>query len=298
MRAADVDAVRACDSKNGPAGRLSVPDDFERFTLPSGTSVWYSDSTHAYHRHNPKTGKKGKRLTGVTTVVKTLDPDPSRLLAWAARIQCIGIAERYQEGGSLDWLSSQESIVRELEEHELTFDDVRDRAATEGTNVHRSAFEALAKGKPIPDLDMLVGRERGLADAVMAFFLDYSPEAEQVEQVVYSERLGVAGRLDFRGKLKGYDGIGVVDLKTGRYLSAAAHAQVGGGYPLLAEESGFGPSDFALILKVSEDGTYELIPAEAEPRDFEVAVEAYRASGRINGAARRSFKERREAVAA
>lgn len=293
----------------------------EFIELPSGDALWYIDDDHpapklrhSYWRHNPKTGKKGTRLTGVTTVTKVLDYDPSKLLTWAAKTQCIGIAQlvgpMISEGLDLAefmWLLDHESIWRELEAADLTFEDVRDLAATEGTNVHRLAFQALAMGREIPDLDALTERERGLAHAVMAFWLDHDPEAAQVEQVVYSPALGVAGRLDFRGTLDRCDNEachcqrldlsepGVLDLKTGGYISAAAHAQVGGGYPLLADDSGFGKSEWAVILKVAEDGTYELIKAQGSPAGFCGAVETYREAGRINREAGKDYKARTEA---
>jgi hypothetical protein len=294
--------------------------DGERIDLPSGDSLWYYDEDHSYWRHNPKTGERGRRLTGVTTVVKTLDHDPSNLLRWAAKTQCIGVAELYEltvaaDGpDALHWLSTQDAIWRELTDHELTFEHVRDRAAKRGTNVHEIAFQALGMGRPVPDLDLLTEEEQGHAKAIMAFWLDHEPDPDCVEQIVYSERLGVAGRLDLLGSINGFDGPCVIDAKTGKYLSAGAHAQVGGGYPLLAVESGLvdqlidtevGAAErliahlhdatsriTSLLLQTREDGTYELIPAEGTPEQFEAAVAAYRAAGVINGAAARSRKAR------
>lgn len=312
-----------------------APNDFEeRIDLPNGESVWYIDThptdpgqNHSYWRHNPKTERKGRRLTGVTTAVKTLDYSPDNLLKWAARTQMIGVADLYKlavagggfEGlGELDWLSTPEAIWRKLEEHALTFEHVRDRAAKRGTNVHEVAFQALGMGRPVPDLERLTEEERGHARAIMAFWLDQEPKPVAVEQVVYSDRLGIAGRLDFLGTLNGFDGLCVVDAKTGKYISAAAHAQVGGGYPLLAVESGLVTLDEeetryadgdeliavtkeaagrlnSLLLQTREDGTYELVPAEATPEDFESAVATYRAAGKINGAAGRARKARQTA---
>lgn len=267
----------------------------ERIDLPSGESLWYVDADHSYWRHNPETGKKGKRLTGVTTACKPCDFNPDGLLRWAARTQLIGVAELAEpltsdHGADLGWLTSQEGIQSALEDAELTFEHIRDRAAKRGSNVHEIALQALALGRSVPDLDSLTEEERGYAQAVMSFWLEEEPEVEQVEQIVYSERLGVAGRLDLRCSIASRDGIGVLDAKTGRYISAAAHTQVGGGYPLLAEESGFGSSEWALILKLSEDGTYELIEAQAEPEDFEAAVDMYRRSARINREAGKARK--------
>lgn len=271
---------------------------YDVIEMPSGIKVCYVDDDHSYWRFNEDTGKRGRRLTGVTTACKSLDIDPTNLLKWAAKTQCEGISQLFKLQGGGSWMDSGDAIWEETRNFNLTYDDVRDAAATVGTNVHEIGFEALGHGRPVPDLAALTERERGHVEAVMSFWIDYAPEASQVEQIVFSERLGVAGRLDFRGTIKGRTGQGVIDAKTGNYISAAAHVQVGGAYPLLAAESGFGPSDWALILKTFEDGHYELIEAEGTPEDFELAVATYRAAGRINGAANRARKQRQEAVAA
>lgn len=269
-----------------------MASEYEIIEMPSGLKVCYVDDDHSYWRFNEETGKRGRRLTGVTTVTKAMDIDPKNLLKWAARVQCQGFVELFQMLGQGSWMDSGEAVWETAVAHSMTYEDVRDAAATVGKNVHEIGFEALGKGRPVPDLDALTAQERGHVHAVMQFWLDHSPEAEQVEQIVYSERLGVAGRLDFRGTIEGREGIGVIDAKTGNFISASAHVQVGGGYPLLAEESGFGPSEWALILKTREDGTYDLIDAEGTPEDFESAVTVYRAAGRINGAAAKARKAR------
>jgi len=279
----------------------------ERIDLPSGESLWYYDEDHSYWRHNPKTGKRGKRLSGVTTVVKTLDYEPKNLLRWAARTQCEGVALLYLESEGeefLHWLSNADAIWRELEKHGLTYDNVRDKKGEEGTNTHALAFQALAMGRPVPDFAALSDREKLLAKGVAGFWLDHDPNASQVEQVVYSPRLGVAGRLDFAGRLNARcdnpicacqeaEGIGVIDLKTGGFISASAHAQVGGGYPLLREESGFGESNWAAILQVFDDGSYEFFNAESDPERFENAVKTYRDAGKTNYAAGEARKARK-----
>lgn len=280
-----------------------MTDERELIELPSGTKLYYRDFDHSYWKHNEKTGKPGRRATGVTTACKALDIDPSNLMKWAAKQQLVGAAKlvEAQGDGAAELLADPDRAWAELEARAWTYNDVRDKAASEGTNVHRQAFEALALGDPVPDLTGLAERELNLAQAVQAFWFDRTPRAEHVEQVVFSDRLGVAGRVDFIGEIDGFEGRGVLDLKTGNFLGASAHAQVGGGYPLLAEESGYGPIEWAAMLKVSEDGTYEIVPAESSREDFELAVLTYRAAGRINGAAgkaRRQRREAREAVAA
>lgn len=286
-----------------------MSDERELIELPSGVKLYYRDSDHSYWRHNEKTGKPGRRATGVTTACKALDTDPSNLMKWAAKQQLIGASKLVDALGedAAELLADPDRAWAELEARAWTYNDVRDKAASEGTNVHRQAFEALANGEPMPDLTGLGEREVGLSRAVQAAWFDHAPTAEYVEQVVYSDRLGVAGRVDFIGGISPCDDkacgchklntlfTGVLDLKTGNYLGASAHAQVGGGYPLLAEESGFAEPGWAAMLKVSEDGSYEIVPAESSREDFELAVLTYRAAGRINGAAGKARKARREA---
>lgn len=271
--------------------------DYEVIECPNGTKLCYVDDEHSYWRFNPDTGKRGRRLTGVTTVARAMDIDPSNLMKWAARTNCIGVAELFKMQGIGAWIDSGESIWEELVAHALTYDDVRDSAATVGTNVHELAMQALGEGKPVPILDEMTEQERGHAHGIMAFWLDYEPRVYAVEQIVYSERLGVAGRLDLIAEIKGRINPGVIDLKTGGYIGASAHVQVGGGYPLLAEESGFKKPAWSLIVQTRDDGTYNLIECEATPEDFEAAVTVYRAAGRINGAATKARKAR-QAVAA
>lgn len=277
---------------------VALPDGQVRVELPSGQRVWFDDATHGYYACKPD-GSRGKRLTGVTTVCKTLDHDASRLLAWAARTQLIGVAEvARREQDWYGWLASQETIQAALEQHRLTFEDVRNEAATRGTTIHVDVFEALAEGRDPTvtlDLDGLSLDERMALEGALAFWRDEQPQPVLVEQIVYSERLGVAGRLDFYGTIRSREGVGLLDWKTGRWLGAAAHAQVGGGYPLLLAESGWPAPEWACMVQV-RDGGYELVDAEAGPAEFETAVAAYRAAGRITTAASRARRQRENAA--
>ncbi len=269
---------------------VALPDEGIRVELPSGDRVFYFDDHHGYYRCK-ENGERGRRLTAVTTVTKTLDHDPSRLLSWAARTQLIGVADLMQSypRAEVNW-TDPESIWETLRRLGLTFEDVRDRAGTRGTNIHREVFEALAAGQAALPV-LMTPEEAGYAEGVIRFWEDEKPTPVLVEQIVYSERLGVAGRLDFYGSISSREGAGIIDLKTGGFLSVGAHAQVGGGYPLLMVESGWPAPEWAAMLQV-KDGDYTLVEAEATPEDFELAVACYRAAGRINGAAGKARKAR------
>lgn len=275
-----------------------------RVIFPNGTGCYYVDADHSYWRMRPDNGCRGTRLSGVTTVVKTLDTDNSNLLRWAARTNGIGIAalaapviDALERGdgdvtaGDLRWLRSADGIWARLEAEQMTYEDVRDRKGTVGDNVHRLAFEALASGRAVPHLDELTEEERGYAKAVMAFWLDHEPEADLVEQILADTEAGVAGRVDFIGTLQSCGRSlcpcgnlagkrGVLDAKTGKWIGVTEHAQVQG-YRNLAAACGHGDTEWAALLKLLPDGTYRLIPSVAAPADFVKALETYRAAGRI-----------------
>jgi hypothetical protein len=284
----------------GPGVKGTETDKGLLVALPSGERVYYVDDTHAYYLCK-EDGDRGKRLTGVTTITKVFDTDSSRLLNWAARTQCIGIAEAWAAGGSSDWLASADEIWAHLESLGLTFEDVRNKASRIGTNVHVHAFEAMGRGDEVPDFEKLTKDEQGHSNAILKFWLDHEPAAEQVEQIVFSPKLGVAGRLDFRGKLSPCDdlscpchklpkGPGVVDCKTGKYIFAADHLQVAG-YRRLSKESGYGDSKWATLLHTRADGTYELVVSQASPQHFNAAVKCYRHVGEVDRKARKAWKE-------
>lgn len=292
--------------------------------LPSGMRLFYRDEDHSYWRCKDN-GERGMRLTGVTTAIKPIDFEADRLLNWAARTQCLGIAELaapiLMEGPTVDvkrlaWLSSQDGIWEELEAHELTFTDVRDRAGTVGTNVHELALGKLARGEPVPSYDEMTEEEQGYAQGVVAFWLDHEPEPEQVEQVVADEGLGIAGRFDLRAglrpcrrpgcpcakgprinrqrRLRGLSPLPtMVDAKTGKWIFPKDHVQLPG-YDHLSQLSGIGRSWPLLILHLRPDGSYELIEAKGRRGDFTRAAEMYRRRARIERAARRAQQKREE----
>lgn len=314
--------------------------------LPSGEGCYYVEvcsahqqegytrgadgcnTCHSYWRRKADDDKKdpggrGRRLTGVTTITKVLDLDPKHLLRWAARTNGIGIARlagpvvRTLANGEgspamaeeILWLCDHEAIWRELTEHEMTYDDVRDAKAVVGTNIHEQVFQVLGSGQPMFALTGLTDQEKGYARGVMSFFLDHDPQASHVEQIVVSNELGVAGRLDFLGTLDRTcdDPLcpcqdyapgrlpGVVDAKTG-YVGEAAHAQVQG-YRGMAQRGGLAPEvGWGAILRLFEDGTYQLVRGQGEPDDFELATRMYRRIGAIGSADEKERKARRAAA--
>lgn len=265
-----------------------IVDGFERVDLP-GATLWHGDdnhptSPHTYWAHNPKTDKKGKRLTGMTTVIKPLDFKPDGLMKWAAKTNLIGVAELFAMQGAGDWIDSHESIWAELERFHLTYDDVKNRAADRGTSAH-TVFEQLARGET-PDCSTLSEEEAGHAAAILDWWSVANPEPILVEQIVCDPALFVAGRLDLYATVNGADR--VIDLKTG-YVGNSAHVQTAGYRHLLAA-SGLEVDEGAapLIIQTTAEGEWKEIEGVASGDDFTLAVNAYRAAGRIEREGRKA----------
>ena len=72
---------------------------------------------------------------------------------------------------------------------------------------------------------------------------------------------------------------------------ASHHAQVHG-YRRLGSSSGLPFATWGGILQLRADGTYLLIEAEGGITDFERAVAAYRAAGKIDGKAGKARRAR------
>lgn len=249
-------------------------------------SVWYGDHNHSYWAHNPDTGKKGRRMTGMSTIAKVFDKGGDNLTDWAARRTGAGVAEVYAMQGDGDWLESQESIMDTLTFYRRGHIADRDLAADRGTAVHL-VLESLAKGEDY-DLTALSNEARGHAEGVIAFWEDYNPTPLAIEQVVADPDLFVAGRCDLIARLEHDDGLYVLDLKTSKRVYTSAHLQMAG-YRYLAESCGVvdGLSG-SIVLHTHPDGTYTLVDGQATDEDFKLAVSTYRASGRVDSAARRA----------
>lgn len=262
---------------------------FEKHTMPNGDVVWYDDSRHAYFdRIEERPGGKwvgptDARLPSPSTIGKLLETSNEGLLRWAARTTCEGVSElgtRTIEGMAGD------AIWDLLNARKLTYRDLRSKRADEGTSVHEKILGCLAAGERIPSLSDVSDEERGYAQGVLAAWHDLDPKPIAVEQVVYSRENRYAGRFDLLCKLDGR--LAILDLKTG-YVGNGAHTQLAG-YVAATEESGFGVVEKALILKVSDDGTYDLIPCAATADDYLNALAAYRSASSVGKRSRELAK--------
>jgi hypothetical protein len=264
--------------------------DLIRHPFPDGSDVFYRDSDHSYWRTVKAKGSAqwsgSGRLTGISTVVAPFDFRPDALLGWAERLTFEGIAR----GLSGEVIPEDPHELRKaLGGLGLRWNQVRDDAGARGTNIHTRMLQALAAGGEVPDLGDLPPEQRGYGQAVMRWWIARDPEPLQVEQCVFADEQGCAGRLDLRYRITDRFGlkgsVGLMDLKTGGFIPTKAHAQVAG-YDFASVACGLGePASEMVILQVHEDGTFDEIPVAAAHGDFLAALDVYRRCARIGKAA-------------
>jgi hypothetical protein len=260
--------------------------DFEVHNQPSGHTVYYRDSNHAYYsRIEERKGGKwvGPRdayLPSPSTIGKVLDGSPDGLMRWAARQTCNGVVQLREvpEDGDALW--------GRLCAAKLTYNDLKEKRGQEGTNVHEKVLACLAAGERIPSLSDVSAEERGYAQGVFAAWHELEPEPVASELVVYSHTHGFAGRVDLVCRIGGK--LTILDLKTG-YVGNGAHTQLAG-YLLALEDGGHGHAADALILKVESGGGYDVTPCAADPDDFLAALAAYRSASKVGKRSRELAK--------
>lgn len=282
---------------------------FERHTLPDESVVYFEpDPAHAYYgKLKPNKRSPGgfsyvrdSRYTGVSTPVKALDPDPTGLMWWAAKLDQLGIAELARDAldaeADLTWLRSQKGLDSALREAELTWDKVRDKAADRGTAIHEQIFLAFAQEKRPPSLSRLSEEERAYGQAAIRWWRDRRPTPLFAEQVTVCHELNVAGRFDLLCEIDGERVL--VDAKTREKGKERRgdHAQLEG-YELCNIACGIGPSDRRMAVLLLPDGTYREVPSVGTEMDFMLALQTYRAGGDL-GKRMRAAEKDRKAVAA
>ena len=140
-----------------------------------------------------------------------------------------------------------------------------DKAADRGTRVHRAAEEIDRTGKCECDSDI-----SGYVNAYAKFLKEHEVKWEMIEQPVIGLDKLYAGTIDRYGKLDG-DDHALVDIKTTKKITNKHKLLYSTQLTLykwsFAEDDGspfinIDDDIYTYILKLNEDGTYKLIPAE------------------------------------
>jgi hypothetical protein len=295
---------------------------FEEFTLPNGEVVYYEDKHHAYYGEvkESKTAEGGysfvrsTRLTGVSTIAKFLDPVADPLMHWATKLDQIGIAELASQaldaGADLTWLRDQRTIIEALRDAERTWTHIRDKRASEGTEVHEDITFALATGQPAPSLAGLSEEARGYGQAKMCWWRDRRPDPIAAEQVTVDHAKGFAGRFDLLAQFDADDFDHVPEGITGTFTALiddktrekgavrkSDHVQLPG-YEVANVACGIGASDARLILILMPDGTYREEWCVGTEADFLSALNASRSGKHLDKRMRDAEKAAKELMPA
>lgn len=216
-----------------------VPKEGDRVELlPNGEVVFYSDASHRYwHLEQGTEGKRpGKRtLYSVTSVLKVLDKPG--LLSWVYDVTLEG--RKYWE--------------------------VRNEASTRGTSVH-DAGQHLADTGEAPDLSKFPEDDRPFVQALARAWLALRPQVIATEVIVASLEHGFAGRFDLLADVDGARCL--IDYKTGRRVYPVEQFAQLAAYELAGTESGHPPTDRQLIVRLGENGSFEVAESCASAADF------------------------------
>ena len=134
---------------------------------------------------------------------------------------------------------------------------IASKAANYGSKIHGYCEDYLTKGEIKPPK-----KYKADMDAFIKWADENIEEKIASEKVVWSPKYLVAGRYDFLGKIKGYDGLCIVDWKTGRlrpehFLQLAAYRK------LTAESTDIPLEDIKHRLVVSiKNGKCKAIPPD------------------------------------
>lgn len=197
-------------------------------------------------------------------------------------------------------VATPESIKELLRDHKLTVNDVKGRAADRGTNVH-TALELYAERGILPDPGLYPANEAGYVRGLVEFIKDSNLQVKHSEVMVASAIGGYAGRFDVIGSIDGevvtktypkrspiktklrWDE-GLLDLKTSKGVYPSYHLQLDA-YDLAYEESGYGLVDHTAVVRVTDDGRYELVEGRATRGNFFAVLAVHNIIRAIEGKA-------------
>ena len=251
------------EKKKGPS--------FVDEVTPSGILLRYYDKAHRY-----KMGKDEDNLEfypSVTTVIGKAVPKD--LSGWGQKVGIEACLELNRQGFLPDNL---EDVLHHAKQQNLLWWQQRDKAADRGVGAH-DVFEGLSNGE-VPDLGDVDEAWRGHAQAVFSFWADHDPTPLISEVLVGSLEHGYCGRLDAVLEIDSRPVL--VDLKTsksGRYESH--HIQLDG-YQIALREGGYVVPEELWVLRVGDDGEYEVVESPVEEGSFLKVLDNYHMLRKLN----------------
>lgn len=209
----------------------------------------------------------------VTNIIKATVP--KELAWWGMQVGVEGALYivRNSERPKHSW--TMEEIVVRMGQNRLTTNDVMKQAGARGTELH-DILEAYGKTGNLPEV--ISDGAVGYAKALGKFLLENRPEFYVQEIATASPTYRYAGTFDGKcifqnGKLQGKKCL--IDLKTAKrvykdqyhpQLEAYEHAEV---------ELGEEPTEDRVVVRIAEDGKYQLSVSRDTFEDFHVLLKHY-----------------------
>jgi hypothetical protein len=255
---------------------------------PNGKiTIYYQSDGPRLYRVN------GVEVPSVTTVLDVLQK--GGLPWWGMKVGVEGVQTLGRLGqlgfeGSVWNEAPADEIVSRLTANKLTVNHVRDAAGDRGTSVHRGLEQWASTGVP-PCAPDFPESEQGYVVGLILFLADLDVEITRSEVMVGSVKHGYAGRYDLRAKLKPCslcvdakkgiyeefdEGTYLLDLKTSKGVYATHFLQLEA-YEEAGIEGGWPQTAGRLVVRVSQDGLYEVKRSHAEFRDFEAVLNVWKA---------------------
>lgn len=265
---------------------------------PSGLEIYYQAGPKRLYRIRAEALRpeeeggyptEWREVPSVSTVLEVLEK--GGLSWWGMKVGVAGALKLVTDAdfAQVDMSLTHESplveeIVGRLTGHKLTVNHIKSAAGDRGTNVH-TAFERWVDTGVLPAPQFYPANERGYVAGVVEFLRDARPQVELSEVMVASTD-GWAGRFDAvavldnvevvvktypkrKPKREVVSGRWLLDLKTSKDVYESYKIQTAA-YRQGLQECGYGEVDHMGIVRVTDDGRYEL--REALGRDGEPAT--------------------------
>lgn len=276
-----------------------IPLLYQSSKAPNGTIIdyWPGPQPKRHYRVN------GNTVASVTQVLDVLDKQALKL--WYQRGGTEGTLRLIRMGelgrlngepvlaGTDGWPVATEPAVTELlKKHALLPQNVMEKAGERGTAVH-NALELWIADEILPDPDMYPDDQRGYVAGLLSFLTDLrvaDHSSIESEVMVGSAKHGFAGRFDMRLTLNACslrstpkrDNFRefpsrtrwLLDLKTSKSVYQSHYWQLEA-YEGASVECGYAKTRGRAVVRVTEDGSYEVKVSAAKYSDFLAIKRAY-----------------------
>lgn len=219
-------------------------------------------------------------VVSVTNVIKATVP--KELAWWGMQVGVAGALSLIREK-RINPYESDENAVAALGAYNLTVNDTLKKAGARGTEVH-DILEAYGKSGTLPEI--ISDAAAGYAKALGLFLLENNPQFYVQEIMTASLEHKYAGTFDGKAELHSgkYQGAKVLlDIKTSKRVYKDQHFPQLEAYEHAEVELGENPTDFRMVVRLGENGKYQMSVSTDSFNDFYVLLKHYESiQGRKN----------------